>query len=261
MTDKYESLINNAEVSVTAITDAVMTVFQKVFHLSKQADTHEMQLKNTGDVLYDVLSRLAGLEANRAADLRLMNKMATDWTENFEGLRSKMQAINLKFDGAHDPLSTFGDNVLATLGELKDSGAICEMFGADMAEIAREAFDDADFSDPVAYAIGDMDMSDYIKVGDLDEDDLWEIIKGYVEDNAGSIGDKVATITCRLRELGTVLNPDDRKLYGDNRTPEDLFHEGMRPYADFLYAKNRKLLGQYANSLLDEQNKLDAKDL
>ena len=203
--------------------------------------------------------------------------------ENLEALRSKIDTIDEKITarlndvierherlneyvkGQDDPSSTFGDNVLASLQALKDGGMICEMFSGDMAEIARDVIGDTDFADHVEQALGQMDVSEYITVSDLDQYDLWDHIRGYVEDyiseNTVEPDDykKVEVIMERLKLVGIALDPKDRELHGDNRTDKDKFHDGMRCYADFLDGDNRHLLAQFANDLLQEQNKRDTK--
>ena len=214
--------------------------------------------------------------------------------ENLEALRSKIETIDEKLTarlndtierherlneyvkGQDDPSSTFGDNVLASLQALREGGHICELFGGDMAEIARDVIGDTDFADNVEQALGNMDVAEYINVHSLDQYDLWDHIRGYVEDyvcentisdeDKGELdrvdnaqGETIDLILERLKLIGFALDPRDRELHGDTRTDKDKFHDGMRAYSDFLSAENRRLLAQFANDLLDSHNKEEEK--
>ena len=186
------------------------------------------------------------------------------------------ERLNEYVKGQDDPSSTFGDNVLASLQALKDGGQICEVFAEDMRETARDVLGDCDISDQVEHALShSIDLSDYVSVDNLDACEMWEHISGYVEDHVAentldrddkqelerSAGvteqneEKIAMITLRLKQIGIALDPKDRSLYGDNRTPQEAFHDGMSSYADFLNDENRHLLAQFANDLLAAQNK------
>lgn len=188
------------------------------------------------------------------------------------------ERLNEYVKGQDDPSSTFGDNVLASLQALRDGGQICELFAEDMRETARDAFVDCDISDQVEHALShSIDLSDYVSLDNLDAQEMWEHISEYVEEHVSENAkgmdpedehtltcaastaeyneEKIAMITSRLKQIGIALDPKDRSLYGDNRTPQEAFHDGMSSYADFLNDENRHLLAQFANDLLAAQNK------
>lgn len=350
----YNSLVENTEASGNAVTDALVRTIRVVHQLANSAAKQETHVKNSGEILHNILNRLGTLEddrtniansisglekilpdvqykdgtgqdgtgqqqqehfaeniLNRLGQLELWRSRHTagfdglvdsftslkhsvgvhagrfersdrhiqEWAgtlkdkerhavENFEALRSKIE----KLEGRDDPSSTFGDNVLASLQELKEGGQICEMFAGDMAETARDVIGDTDFADHVESALNNMDLAEHITVDSLDQYDLWDHIRGYVEDYVeestisgedkdeldrvdNAQGATIDLILERLKLIGFALDPRDRELHGDNRTDKDKFHDGMRPYSDFLDDANRRLLAEFANELLDAQNK------
>lgn len=333
----YNSLVENTEASGNAVTDALVRTIRVVHQLANSAAKQETHVKNSGEILHNILNRLGTLEDDRtniANSISGLEKILPDvqykdgtdqkqqenftentinrlgsletwrseisssyreltdsftslkhsvgvhagrfersdrhiqeWAgtlkdkerhavENLEALRSKIE----KLEGRDDPSSTFGDNVLASLEQLRDGGMICELFGGDMSDIARDVVGDTDFSDHVDTALGNLDLSEYISIEDFSDHDTWYHIAGYVEDYVEShtneeIKSQVSIITERLRLVGAALDPTDREIYGDTRTVKDKYHDGMRVYADFLSEDNRSALARFANDLLDKQNK------
>ena len=303
----YNSLVENTEASANAVTDALVRTIRVVHQLANSMAAQEKRFPPQGtdqqqqeNFTENVIARLGDLELWRSKHATSYGELTDSFTslkhsvevhagrfersdrhiqewagtlkdkerhavENLEALRSKIE----KLEGRDDPSSTFGDNVLASLQELKDGGSICEMFGGDMAEIARDVIGDTDFADHVETALNNIDIAELVAVHDLDQYDLWDHIRGYVEDyiseNTVDPDDYkkaerlVEVITERLKLVGIALDPKDRELHGDTRTDKDKFHDGMRSYADFLDGDNRHLLAQFANDLLQEQNKRDNK--
>jgi phage shock protein A len=363
----YNSLVENTEASGNAVTDALVRTIRVVHQLANSAAKHETHVKNAGEILANVLTRIDRLESGAIGLVCTDQKQQEDFTENtinrlgsletwrseisssyreltdsftslkhsvevhagrftrsdqhiqewagtlkdkerhavenLEALRSKIEKLekrieewrfddpssafgdNLealrskieKLEGRDDPSSTFGDNVLASLQQLREGGQICELFGGDMAEIARDEIGNTDFADNVENALNNMSASDIIDVSDLDGYDLWYQVKDYVEDyvdeNAKGMdseeehtltcaantaeynAEKIAVITSRLKQVGIALDPKDRSLYGDNRTKQEAHHDAMRVYSDFRDDNNRRLLAEFANDLLDAQNK------
>ena len=305
----YNSLVENTEASGNAVTGALVRTIRVAHQLANSMAAQEKQIKNAGEVLANVLSRMGALERwrteqghNIAALEHILPKVQykegsdQEQQEGFtENTIARLGSLEMwrgkhatsygqltrsvidgesrleKLEGKNDPSSTFGDNVLAALQELKDGGQICELFAEDMREQARDVLEDCDISDQVEHALGNIDISDYVSVDNFDAYEMWEHISGYVEDHVAENHtltcaantaeyneEKIDMITSRLKQIGIALDPKDRSLYGDNRTPQEAFHDGMRGYADYLDEDNRHLLAQFAKDLLTEQNKKDA---